>query len=57
MFMASLAPVFVRPGPPVLLGLSERVLLATYAAWLVAVGIGIVRHDDKAHVDRTVAES
>jgi hypothetical protein len=39
LFMASLAPVFVRPGPPVLLGLSERVLLATYAAWLVAVGI------------------
>ena len=46
-FMASLAPVFVRPGPPVLLGLSERVLLATYAAWLVAVGIGIVKHGDR----------
>jgi hypothetical protein len=46
-FMASLAPVFVRPGPRLLLGLSERVLLATYAAWLVAVDIGIVKHGDR----------
>jgi hypothetical protein len=36
-FMASLAPVFVRPGPPVLLGLTERVLLAVYVAWLALV--------------------
>jgi hypothetical membrane protein len=42
-FMASLAPVFVRPGPPILLGLSERVLLAVYAGWLATVGIGIAR--------------
>lgn len=35
-FAVSLAPVFVRPGPPILLGLSERILLATYSAWLVA---------------------
>jgi hypothetical membrane protein len=48
LFMASLAPVFVRPGPPVLLGLSERLLLAAYAAWLVAVGIKIVKQADKA---------
>jgi len=41
LFMASLAPVFVRPGPPVLLGLSERILLAVYAGWLAAVGVGI----------------
>jgi hypothetical membrane protein len=44
LFMASLVPVFVRPGPPVLLGLSERVLLAVYAGWLAAVGVGITGH-------------
>lgn len=43
LFMASLAPVFVRPGPPILLGLSERVLLLSYAAWLVALGAGVTR--------------
>jgi hypothetical protein len=42
-FMASLAPVFVRPGPPILLGLSERVLLAVYAGWLATMGIVIDR--------------
>ena len=42
-FMASLAPVFVRPGPPILLGLSERVLLAVYAVWLATMGIVIAR--------------
>ncbi len=36
---ASLVPVFVRPGPPVLLGLSERILLAVYVVWLAAVAI------------------
>jgi hypothetical protein len=29
---------FVRPGPPILLGLSERMLLATYSAWLLVAG-------------------
>jgi hypothetical protein len=43
LFAGSLIPVFVRPGPPVLLGLSERVLLAVYAAWLVAAGRGVAR--------------
>jgi hypothetical protein len=38
LFTASLVPVFVRPGPPVLLGLSERALLACYAAWLATSG-------------------
>jgi len=38
LFVASLVPVFVRPGPPLLLGLSERVLLAVYSAWLGAAG-------------------
>src|SRR5262245_26386593 len=41
LFFASLAPVFVRPGPPVLLGLSERVVLALYVAWLAAAAIAL----------------
>jgi hypothetical protein len=40
LFLASLAPVFIRPGPPILLGVSERLLLVVYAAWLVAVSVG-----------------
>jgi hypothetical protein len=42
LFAASLVPVFVRPGPPILLGLTERVLLAVYACWLATVGFGLV---------------
>jgi hypothetical protein len=42
-FMASLAPVFVRPGPPVLLGLTERALLAAGTAWLGSVGVQLLR--------------
>jgi hypothetical protein len=38
LFAASLVPVFVRPGPPILLGLTERVLLAVYSAWLIVAG-------------------
>jgi uncharacterized protein DUF998 len=38
LFVLSLAPVFLRPGPPVLLGLSERVLLAVYSVWLIVAG-------------------
>jgi hypothetical protein len=41
LFFASLVPVFVRPGPPVLLGLSERVLLALYVAWLASVALAL----------------
>jgi hypothetical protein len=37
-------PVFIRPGPPVLLGLSERVLIATYVAWLTLVAVTILKH-------------
>ena len=40
-FFASLLPVFIRPGPPILLGLSERILLATYVAWLAALAISL----------------
>src|SRR6185503_10296936 len=31
-----LMPVFMRPGPPILLGLSERILLGLYPVWLAA---------------------
>ena len=41
LFFASLVPVLVRPGPPVLLGLSERVLLALYVAWLAAAALAL----------------
>ena len=42
-FFGSLVPVFVRPGPPVLFGLTERILLAVYAAWLCAAAVGLLR--------------
>jgi hypothetical protein len=42
-FLGSLLPVFLRPGPPVLLGLTERILLAVCAAWLAAVAITLSR--------------
>ena len=38
LFLASLAPAIVSPGPPVLLGLTERVLLVVYLLWLALVG-------------------
>jgi hypothetical protein len=47
-FVASLAPVFIRPGPPVLLGLTERILIVACLAWLSAVGIGLWRTNDAA---------
>jgi Protein of unknown function (DUF998) len=47
LFTASLVPVFVRPGPPILLGASERLLLACYVAWLAAVGVGLLKHDPR----------
>jgi hypothetical protein len=40
-FIASLMPVFIRPGPPILLGLIERILLLSCLAWLAAVAIGL----------------
>ena len=43
-FMASLVPVFIRPGPPVLLGLSERVLIVIYLAWLMLVAVTMLKH-------------
>ena len=41
-FTASLLPVFVSDGPPFMLGLTERVMLAAYAAWLAAVAVGLL---------------
>ncbi len=38
-FAASLTPVFVRPGPPILLGLTERVQVASYFVWLAFITI------------------
>lgn len=43
-FMASLMPVFIRPGPPILLGLSERMLIVIYVAWLTLVAVTILKH-------------
>lgn len=40
-FFASLMPVFLRPGPPILFGLTERLLLALYVAWLGAVALNL----------------
>jgi len=42
-FMASLTPVFIRPGPPILLGLTERVLFVSFVAWLTVVALGLFR--------------
>jgi hypothetical protein len=42
-FIASLTPALVTSGPPVLLGLTERIMLATYAAWLAAVAMRLLR--------------
>jgi len=43
LFASSLIPVFVRPGPPILLGLTERLLLASSAAWLAATGLRLAQ--------------
>ncbi|HJQ81803.1 MAG TPA: DUF998 domain-containing protein [Lacipirellulaceae bacterium] len=47
-FMASLTPVFVRPGPPILLGLTERIFIVASLAWLTTVAIGLFRLDQVA---------
>jgi hypothetical protein len=47
-FFGSLFPVFLRPGPPVLLGLTERILLAAYAAWIGVAAVGLLRRNKPA---------
>jgi hypothetical protein len=42
-FMSSLAPALVSSGPPKLLGLTQRILLAVYVVWLSVVAFGILR--------------
>jgi hypothetical protein len=44
-FAASLTPALVRPGPPILLGLTERIQLASYVAWLAFVATRTYRMD------------
>jgi hypothetical protein len=44
-FLTSLSTVFLSPGPPTLLGLTERILLTVYAAWLGAASVGLMRLD------------
>lgn len=40
-FFVSLTPVFITHGPPKLLGLTERVLLGVYVAWLSVAAVGL----------------
>jgi Protein of unknown function (DUF998) len=54
-FIASLVPVFVRPGPPVLLGLTERILLAVYVAWLAVVSVGLLKFSVSMNSEPDVA--
>jgi hypothetical protein len=42
-FFASLLPLSDSLRPPMLFGLTERMLLAVYAAWLCAAAIGLLR--------------
>jgi hypothetical protein len=40
-FMLSVVPVMLRPGPPVLLGLAQRLLFIAYLVWLSHVAFRI----------------
>jgi hypothetical protein len=42
-FLASLLPVSDSLRPPILFGLTERMLLAVYSAWLCAAAIWLLR--------------
>jgi hypothetical protein len=42
-FFASLLPISDSLRPPILFGITERLLLAAYAAWLCAAAIGLLR--------------
>jgi hypothetical protein len=41
-FLASLSPALVTSGPPVLLGLTERIMLAAYALWIATASMGLL---------------
>jgi hypothetical protein len=47
-FMGSLTPALVRPGPPIWLGLTERILIVACLAWLAVVALGLLRIDGTA---------
>ncbi len=55
-FMASLTPVFVRPGPPILLGLTERILVLANLAWLVVVALRLLRIERAPSAPRSTLE-
>src|SRR5262249_18638447 len=46
-FAISLAPVFVTDGPPRLLGLTERILLAVNSVWLCVIAFALLREGAK----------
>jgi Protein of unknown function (DUF998) len=50
-FFMSLVPVLVSPGPPILLGLTERILLAVYVAWIGVAAIGLRTSADQTRTD------
>jgi hypothetical protein len=52
-FMCSLVPVMIRPGPPVLLGLSQRILFVAYLAWLSRVAIDLLDTRQDEHQSPT----
>jgi hypothetical protein len=56
-FLLSLVPVFVRPGPPVLLGLTERILFAVYISWLAVAAIGLLRLSGRRSAEPSAAPS
>lgn len=55
-FFASLLPVSDSLNPPILFGLTERMLLTVYAAWLCAGAIGLLRlTTDEANASLTTS--
>jgi hypothetical protein len=48
LFFASVIPAIVSPGPPKLLGLTERVLFICYISWLSILIVKVLR-DDRLH--------
>ena len=47
-FMTSLVPVIVSPGPPWLLGFTERILLGVYVVWLWVLAVGLLQAAGRA---------
>jgi hypothetical protein len=49
-FAASIVPVLFSPGPPWLLGLTERILIGVCVLWLGIVTLGLVRTDKNRRI-------